>query len=619
MKEVGPIPRRDSKNSPSMWREHHAVLEALQEEEPHAILRAFLEASENSDYLEMLPGPTLAEIIRAVDPSHFLDQYKDVFHDFQSYRVMPLPESLRSLKQVFADYGNAIHLILSRWQGLNRSLGINEYRMLLNIARAMGDGKTAVAIFDTMRADHVEPDTVCYNYLFEARSWSDAYHTSGRWRLRVIPRNIDLRQTRREETRGFEGYETGHRGIRDETIRNFDRMRMSGVTTDVNTFGQLMLGMAREGDIEGVKSVLKRIWNVEVDSILREDDNYLLFENNLFPSSPLYPNKSLLFTIAHIFCINNQLPAALRVVDVFSRKYAVEIDMKTWAELFEWTFVLAARRYGEAKNDGSKVGQLPLASVENLWATMVSEPYNVSPTMPMYNRRIRALWKRQMYDEMLLAMQAGRKLHKIQHRNLQRKLGSLGRRIQQDRNTDEITLDCGIDESTGSNTTSFTTGNDGNNLQFTSVLEHETNRNFEAGMVMSKDEESLERAKIHEHRDFTMVSRWARLFMAGSRWIPPKERDLNWERIGAPDAIRKFWHYRPRSGFCYKISTGKIQFPPSRGEPEFVLTVVRDDPSKTPGVDIVQDTRNPPTALYNAWSCPDPLGLKESATSRRGR
>ncbi|MCJ1379974.1 hypothetical protein MMC17_003077 [Xylographa soralifera] len=610
--------RRDSELSASTRRKHNAVLEALQEEQPYSILQAFLEASENPDYLRMLPGTTLVEILRAIDPGHFLDQYKDVFRDFQMYRVGRLPKGVRSLKQIFADYREAIHLILSRWRRLDRSFGIIEYRLLLSIARTVRDGTTAMAIFGNMRADRVRPDTLCYNYFFEARSWSNGCDPLERWRFRVIPRFIKLRQTGRDQmVKGFEGYEAGYRGIRDETIRNFDRMRMSGIETDVDTFGLLMLGMGREGDIEGVKSVLKRIWDVSVDSILHEDDSSLLFENDLSPSSPLHPNQNLLFTIAHIFCINNQLPAALRVVDVFSRKYAVEIDMRTWAELFEWTFVLATPRYGKAKNDGSELGQLPLASVENLWATMVSEPYNIKPTMPMYNRRIRTLWKRQMYEEMFLAMQAGRKLHKFQQRKLKRKLANRQRRNQEAQHIDEIILDREVDESMDSNTVLPAIANDESVLEVTNVPDYRTDLGYEAGGVMTNEQASLEHAIIHESRDFMMVSRWARLLMAGSRWVPSNERDLNWERIGAPDAIRKFWHYRPRPGFCYDMSTGKIQFPPSRGEPDFVLTVVRHDPSQMPGVDIVQDTRPPPTALYDRWSCPVPLGSNVSRISRR--
>ncbi|MCJ1317842.1 hypothetical protein MMC15_003169 [Xylographa vitiligo] len=602
-----------------MWREHSAVLEALQEEQPHSILRAFLQASENPHYIQILPATTLAEILRAIDPVHFLDQYKDVFHDFQTYRVDHLPRNVRSLKQIFIDYREAIQLILLRWRRLDRSFGIIEYRLMLNIARSVKDGKTALAIFKSMRADQVQPDTLCYNYLFEARSWSNGCNPLERWRFRVIPRNINLRQTNRDRSeRGFQGYEAGYRGIREETIRNFDRMRMSGIVTDVDTFGQLMLGMAREGDIQGVKSVLKRIWDVAVDSILHEDDSSLLFENDLPPSSPLYPNQSLLFTIAHIFCINNQLPAALRVVDVFSRKYAVEIDLRTWAELFEWTFVLATRRYGKSKSDGSDLGQLPLASVENLWVTMISEPYNINPTMPMYNRRIRTLWKRQMYDEMILAMQAGRKLHNFQHRRLQRKLASQQRRTHEVQPTDGTNPDDNVYEGMDSNIMLPAAAKDDDVLEVTNVPEHKTSSDYEADGVMTHEQASLECARIHEFRDFIMVSRWARLLMAGSRWVPSNERDLKWERIGAPDAIRSFWYYRPRPGFCYNISTGKIQFPPSRGEPEFVLTVVRHDASQMAGVEIVQDTRPPPTALYSAWSNPSPRGLKVSTIPHPG-
>ena len=67
--------------------------------------------------------------------------------------------------------------------------------LLNNIARAAGDGNIALSIFHTMRADQVQPDTLCYSYHFEARFWSNSYESMERWRLRATPKNIDLWQT----------------------------------------------------------------------------------------------------------------------------------------------------------------------------------------------------------------------------------------------------------------------------------------------------------------------------------------------------------------------------------------------------------------------------------------
>ena len=69
---------------------------------------------------------------------------------------------------------------------------------------------------------------------------------------------------------------------------------------DLSPAAHLMVRVGREEDIEGVISVLKRMWDVDVNFVLREDVSFFLFEYNLSSVSPLYFNKELLFAIAHI-------------------------------------------------------------------------------------------------------------------------------------------------------------------------------------------------------------------------------------------------------------------------------------------------------------------------------
>ncbi|KAL9117974.1 MAG: hypothetical protein Q9187_005483 [Circinaria calcarea] len=282
--------------------------------------------------------------------------------------------------------------------------------------------------------------------------------------------------------------------------------------------------MGREGDMAGVRSILRKVWDIDVDAILELDDDSFITNNQPSHQSPSYPTQHLLFTLAHVFGSNNELPAALRIIDYISRKYSIEIDDETWAQLFEWTFVLSTPRYKGRKSDGAQLGQLPLASVENLWNTMTSEPYNVKPTMPMYNRRIRNLWKRQMLDPMLEAMRAGKKLHNQQVKRSRAMAKDLPEEISMDGASELNPLSL------------FPTS-------LTSARHHE-----------------MELQQLYGYRDFLMVSRWVRLLMAGTRWGGSGEATLRWQRIGAPNAVAEFWHFRPREGFAYRIATGRIQF-----------------------------------------------------------
>jgi hypothetical protein len=50
-------------------------------------------------------------------------------------------------------------------------------------------------------------------------------------------------------------------------------------------------------------------------------------------------------------------------------------------------------RRGEVMDTSKEISQLPPESVTNLWYIMVSEPYNVKPTLGIYNRLIINLYR----------------------------------------------------------------------------------------------------------------------------------------------------------------------------------------------------------------------------------
>ncbi|MCJ1407513.1 hypothetical protein MMC19_001584 [Ptychographa xylographoides] len=558
------------------FRAHQATLENLQHQRPHPMLCAFLDASNDPDYLRILPTTTLTEIIRTIAPSYFLDPYKTAFRDFPTYHVDQLQRDSRQLTEVFSDYVRTLETLIFRYRRTGRTFGIFQYKTLLRTAHAVGDGISASAIHDAMRVDEVEPDTECWNLFLGARCWSNRYNRKERYRLRVVPWNMEMRQGDMSERRpGWKSYGVGERGLREETIRNFELMVKSGVMTNVDTFSILMLAMGREGDMEGVNTILKQIWDVDLETAMLHDDSALLFENKLFPTSPLYPSQDLLFTIAHIFGMNNDMPAALRMLDVFSRKYGILIDVETWSELLNWTYCLSSRKDGRARVNGSSIGQLPLSSMEELWQTMISEPYNIEPTMPMYNKRIRILANRQMLTAFLEVMRGGIKHHISQMRHY----WALRREYNPSLlSWDSIKL---TKLSNRSDVDSQIKFEDSSANPFTLKADN---------VINDQQREELEVELIKEHRDFKMVSRWFGILLVGQRWTGSGERRLQWCRILLPDAIREFWYYRKRPSFHYFIDTGKVEFdtydPPRLGTVQ--LSDLQTGWTTLPGVIVIQ-------------------------------
>lgn len=520
------------------------VLDALHHKDPEKLLRAFQLASVDETYVGSIPATTFREILRMLDPETFVDPYKRVLRDLRPHHVQQL--GAKQLQDIFEKYVNVMTDIMRKRGAAGFKMGIGEYKCILNCVRSGGDGEAARAVWKNMLKDGIKPDTICYNLYFEALCWSNAFDPVEREKLRVIPYHMSMRrpvQWGQQRRQGFRGYLVGDIGIKQEVIKLFSNMVKMGIVADETTFCLLMTAMAREGDLVGPKSILKKVWNVDVEILLSQDDNAMQSAEFLPTTSPVYPSKQLLFTIAHIFGSNNDIPTALRVVDHISRKFSISIPREVWDQLLEWTFVLASRRHGDRKSDGAQLGQLPLQSVESLWNTMVSEPYNIKPTVPMYYRLIRSLWNRDMLGAMLLNMRVVRQRWLLDRAQLDR----------------EIRL---YDES-----------------------KVKTSRASQLPTPIEAMPKKLRLMKLYEARDFAIVRRSVRRLLAGRRWNWDREPNrLGWQLRGLPIAMDEWGRFKPRDGFFYNIYAGRLQFDPRN----FLTMPIRWTESTSPGITIVQ-------------------------------
>ena len=541
---IFPIAENSLSDQDSIAEAKQAVMDALYDGDHEKLLHAFQRASMDETYVGSIPATTFMEILRTLDPIALVDPYKEVYRDLQPSYLKHI--GVEQLLDTFHRFVSIMEDIIRKRRAAGFKLGIGEYKCILNCFRSVGDATAARAVWNGMLEDGIEPDTLCYNYYFETLCWSNAYDPMEREKLRVIPYHMSMRlpvKLGQERRPGFMGYQVGDRGLSQEVVKLFSNMVGKGIVADEKTFCLLMTAMAREGDLVGPKSVLRKVWDVDVDSLLSRDDSAVQSAGIPPTTSPVYPSKGLLFTIAHIFGTNNDIPTALRVVDHVSRKYSLEITREVWAQLLEWTFVLASRRYGDRKSDGAQLGQLPVQSVENLWNTMVSEPYNVQPTTPMYNRLIRNLWSRDMIDQMLSNMRMGLQVWLSKRGQLESYLW----RLRQD--------EAGKD----------------NTAQFPRSTE-----------AMPKEVRLLQ---LYEARDFAMIRRWVRLLFAGRRWNYDGDTTrLTWELRGLPNAMGEWSRFKPPKGFAYGMYAGRLRFNPRRG----LRMPVRWIESTSPGIKIVQ-------------------------------
>ncbi|KZF26686.1 hypothetical protein L228DRAFT_243190 [Xylona heveae TC161] len=530
------------------------VFYALRNKQHKTLLKVFLEASKDEQFIQSIPPATLTEILRMLDPDYFVEPIKELHEDLSTAYVRLL--GIKPLDVEVSEYMRSIRRLTRIRRRANHPLDLTDYTFLLKCARAVGDSEAADGIWLDMMRDKVQPNTTCYNYYLAARCWAGHAHAGRRHKLRVMPYNMAMRQTA-EPLPGFEGFRVKRQGIRSTVFQMFNEMVQQGVQGDERTFTLLMTAMGREGDMDGVKSVLKKAWNVDVDALLKAAD-----ESTLAPvvpldkaTSALYPGDDLLFAIAHIFGSNNDIPTAIRLVDYIARQYEIDIPLRVWAQLFEWTFVLSTPRSGERRHDGPQIGQLPLASVSQLWETMTSPPYNVRPNVPMYNRYVKNLYHRQMLGQMLARMEEGIELYSRSVKQFRRASNKYRKTVVAVRGS-----------------------RNGQSRAQRKQAEQESSLPIESLRF------HYEMSRLVRSRNHQMVRRWMRLLLGGRRWSAGPNNA--WERTVLPDIIEKWRSFMPER-IEYNTSGGRVEFD-SRPE---------DAESKTSQTKKQKDSRKPHKAV----------------------
>ena len=495
----------------------------LESDDTPGLLKEVWNATQNEAVIASIPSATFVEILRQLDPYDdflpFRDGYKERIPKHYSmltpYNVMRY-NKLQRRRIMYWD-------ICQRRIQVGRALTIGEYRYLLRCTRGTWDGRTASRIMKDMIASGIRPDLACYNYYFEAKCWSDSWYPEERQRLRVFP----YAQKRREQTSELRirpnvvlnPHNVGQDGLKAEVTRIFTHMVEGGTVADSKAYGHLITALAREGDLQGVKAVLKRTWDVDADAINKKQDAKL--GPRLCRSSPLYPDQNLLFIVAHAFSSNNDVSTALKLVDHFSRKFSIPITQDICTELLEWAFILSTPRYKKRREDGAHLGQLSVQTVENLWKVLLSGPYCCEPSLPMYDFLIRSLRRR---DRLLPMLRYMLKAYEIHVKDVQEycKHPSRAKNLQ----NGEASVD--FDSATHS--------------------------------IGQKSKDLGDKAFM----SFVTLHNWFALLLNGRKFLSREARVYFWQRQLLPDVIDVFWRFRDRKGVEYPMKTGKVLLRESR-------------------------------------------------------
>jgi len=417
---------------------------ALRTGNPHIILKALSDHAKTVGFyntrslLISMPPATFSEVLRSLDPKHFVGRFQEL-HRQLSPRLAKKLGLLDAINLQGGNYKFCI-LFLEEVRSILEARhweyppAISDYKYLLKCARATGNRNLAEYLWKKMTIRNEShkvteklpaPDLDCYNSFLWIKCWNDTMNPLLRYRLRVIPENFAPRSWENSPY-NLTGHRVGsNSGIRAEVAMHFRRMVEAGISGNEETFCLMIISNAREGEMSAVASILRRVWGIDLEELLTLSESYLPPPKAYHRHSPFHPTEMLLYTIAHAFGINNQIPSALRLIDYISSQYSLPIPTDVWNELLAWTFVLSTKskvrkRHGEVVDTGKDISQLPPEAMTSLWNTMVSQPYNVKPTLEMYDRLMTNLSDRQRFGEMRIRMDEARQVLRDGIRNLSR-------------------------------------------------------------------------------------------------------------------------------------------------------------------------------------------------------
>ncbi|KAF2462126.1 mitochondrial ATPase expression-domain-containing protein [Lineolata rhizophorae] len=360
---------------------------ALRRNDPGLLIRAIVASPYNTDYIQAVPKATFTQMLRLLDSDKIITGYTEVYKhlslsDAANIRVYPFVDILGDYREVVQ------HLVRVRMSG-GHQLSLLDYKQVLKGAAAVGDLSFAQRLWDMMREFGIEWDLDCFHYMMTAAVMERADHYGPsqpcQQETRVTRFNLEQRM-KQERGKEYRGYGVGQNGLKEMITDVLWTLIRDGHSPTEETYSLVMRAYAREGDIEGLKSILMRTWNIDIDAIAdMADINSKPTIHRFQSSDPLYPTEVLLCAIAESLGMNNMVATALRVVDHISKTYRITPSTAVWEVLVHWTAIASSRKRGWLADYNDERGrQLPATTVERMMEILQAVPYNVKPTLNMY-------------------------------------------------------------------------------------------------------------------------------------------------------------------------------------------------------------------------------------------
>lgn len=367
-----------------------SIKELVQEGNPDRVLFALIDTADGEHFIRTASHADFADAFACLDPEYFIGRYKPVYqHMKPSLHIGPRLRAVRSFEDRCSIFTSCLEYIIRKRRVTEKVIELPVYRHMLRCAESMGDEALAKSIMEAeMPTDHITPDLDCYNSLLGASARANDFEALQRKHHRLTPYHRRRREFRPQENplnairlgRPARNMTTNRR---EYVLENFRQLNERGLSGNEKTFTTIMVTLGMVGDIEGVKSILRSIWNINVDALQDFDEEEIESPTFYEEDSPLRPSQLLLETVAYVFGSNQDVPTSNLLCDYISRNYNIPISQNVWEQQFELTYQHTYRFKAWHLRKSMVNGNLPAESLERLYNIITDEPHNVQPTVAM--------------------------------------------------------------------------------------------------------------------------------------------------------------------------------------------------------------------------------------------
>lgn len=504
-----PMAERDLKRS---------IEDAMSLNDPYQLMCAMLQTRRHPKVLRELTSEQFTKVLHNLSPQHFIKPYEGSRPHFWE-RLSDQRRTPR-LKQKFYRYMFALLSQAHHRRLAGENICLEDYQLLLEAAAAGRSSRTASHIWIAMLEEKHEPSLACYNALFEALCVDDLHKSKEQRNLRLIPTNIARFRISDAPT---SGYKFGRGGLRETVTYWFNHMCNQGIHPNAETYGWLMVALAREQDLKEVYRLIRGTWDIDLEDLPNSEERYPSTKPLIDPYCN--PTPSTLKHLMHAMCVNNSLPEAMRAVERMSKAFSLAITDETWEVLIEWTAIHSINRTSKRIENwqGQGIGQVKNIMLRETWNVIRQEPFNVNASLQMLNHFCSNAARRGNLTEVLGYVRQGVKIYRARLKAYMKALET----------------------------------------QAQSLLHEPTT--FKSPSTITPSRFQLHHttlsARLLEHQAFDLLRRWFVLIVRNPHFMRQYKavQIVEWHRIALPTTIQELWHFRPL-GLHYEPCGNLVEF-----------------------------------------------------------